>query len=220
MKEKPALSLITESNPPRVSAAECDRRRLRGMATGSAVLFLAAILFGSGQPSHADFASNDYYAPSASSASSFAEYRPAATAAAPAVTETTESQAVAQKRSTEISSKLSPAEAHAAHDIYCDLYAKALIGNVTPEQAASRQRANGAIVGTIGGAFLGAVFGGSGRHSSHSTLLGASTGLLAGAAIGSSNAQAAADDIRRRYTEAYATCMKREDAGGAAQSGS
>ena len=195
------------------------------MATGSAVLFLAAILFGSGQTSHADFTSNGYYAPAVSTANSFAAedtHLPAAITppAAPDATDAAKTQAAAPKSSAEISSKLSPAEAHAAHDIYCDLYAKAVTGNVTPEQAARQQQANSAILGTIGGAFLGAVFGESGRHSGRSTLLGASTGLLAGAAIGSSNAQAAADNIRGRYTEAYSTCMKREDAAGAAQSGS
>ncbi len=231
MEKKTAPSLAADSIPPCVSSADSDRRRLVRAAVGSGVLFLVAVLFGLVLSRPTDFESKTDYALAASATGVLRGedvYLPQdkaiptdmAPSAAPSVTDTTKTQAAQQNSSTETSTAPSPAEAHAVHDSYCNLYAQAVTGNVTPEQAARREQANGAIMGAIGGALLGAMFGGSGEHPGRSTALGASAGLAAGAAIGSSNAQLAADDIRKRYADAYSTCMAREDATGAAQSGS
>ncbi len=200
-------------------AKNADRRRLVRTAIGSAVLFAAAILFGLGQsrPTHFESSSNYALAPSAAGAFGGEQaYLPTDETAR--ISDAPKEPAIKRKRSPQISKAPSPAEAHAEHDAYCNLYASAVTGNVSPEQETQRAQANGAIAGAIGGAVLGAMFGSSGRHSGRSSLLGASAGLLAGTAIGSSNARAAADDIRKRYAEAYSTCMTQKD--GAAQPGS
>ena len=184
-------------------------------------MFLAAIMFGLGSSRPANFADKGNYALTTSAANALGEESPYVPMDEPRVAEphvpapdtadAPKTQSAEQKGSPEVSKVLSPAEAHAARDSYCNFYATAATGNVTPEQAAQREQANGAIAGAIGGAVLGAIFGGSGRHSGRSTALGVGAGLLAGATVGSSNAQLAADDIRKRYNEAYSTCMSQED---------
>jgi len=237
MDKNAASSPTTKSMPPCAPSPNRGQRRLAAVSIGSTILILAVVLFALGQGWSTNFESNSDYALTASAAGAYGgedaylppvlptlppdKALPTGTApSAPDVTDRAKTQAVEQKSSTVISNVPSPAEAHAVHDGYCNFYAQAVTGNVTPDQAAQRAQANGAIVGAIGGALLGAMFGGSGEHPGRSTALGASAGLAAGTAIGSSNAQLAADDIRKRYDEAYSTCMNQQDVPGATQSGS
>lgn len=93
----------------------------------------------------------------------------------------------------------------ASRDGYCRHAAAAETGYVTPGEAANQAQANGAIAGALGGAALGAIIGG--RHAGTGAAIGAGAGLFAGGAVGASNAQAAANDVRRRYADAYYACM-------------
>lgn len=233
MEKTAAPSLVAELIPLGGSSAESDRRRLTGTAAGIGVLFLIATLFGVGlsRPTNFENSGNDLLTANTTSALDGEEaYLPTDKAGSPepdtdlgshepSVSDTAKSETVEQNSSTGKSNAPNPAEAYAARDSYCNIYAGTVTGNVTPEQAAQRAQANGAIVGAIGGAVLGAIFGGTGKHSGRSTALGASAGLLAGATIGSSNGQLAAGDIRKRYQEAYSTCMIQQNVNGAAQAG-
>ena len=201
-----------------VTSAASDRRRVARLALGSAILFLLPVLYalGRGEPEH--FESQGNYALLASAASASGEdVRMPADDVGPATPNpppAAATQAVHPEGAAEASSMPGKAGAQAKHDqYYCDFYAQAVTGNVTPEQASRRQQTNGAIMGAMGGAVLGALFGGSGGHAGRSSVLGASAGLLAGVTMGSSAAQRAADDIRSRYATAYSACMNQgEDA--------
>ena len=46
-----------------------------------------------------------------------------------------------------------------------------------------------------------------GRNAGTGAAIGAGAGLLAGSAIGANNAQRAANDVERRYDDAYYDCM-------------
>ncbi|MBV9548164.1 MAG: hypothetical protein JO256_00645 [Alphaproteobacteria bacterium] len=194
--------------PSPAESAAGDRRRVRRLAWGSAALFLVPLLYAIGHGGPAPVTSPGNYAVFAGTAANEDTHIVAAaepvTPAAPA--STSEPPA---KPATVASNVSSPTASGPRHDhYYCEFYAQAVTGNVTPDQASRRQQTNGAIMGAMGGAVLGALWGGSGGHSGRSSLLGASAGLLAGATMGSGYARRAADEIRSRYDAAYSSCMK------------
>jgi len=90
-------------------------------------------------------------------------------------------------------------------DMYCRQSAAASTGYTTPDQAANRAQTTGTIGGLLGGAALGAIIGG--RHAGTGAAIGAGAGALAGTAIGSANANQAAADVQRRYSDTYYACM-------------
>jgi hypothetical protein len=93
-----------------------------------------------------------------------------------------------------------------SRDIYCRQSAAASTGYVTPRQAAENAQATGTIGGLLGGAALGAILGGR-RNAGAGAAIGAVGGAIAGSAVGAGNANAAAADVRARYSETYYSCM-------------
>jgi uncharacterized protein YcfJ len=98
-----------------------------------------------------------------------------------------------------------PAPSDPSRDMYCRQDAAARTGYQTPGEAARQAQTNGTVGGLLGGAAIGALAGG--RHAGTGAAVGAGVGALAGSAIGSSNAHEAAEDVRRRYADAYYACM-------------
>jgi len=191
-----------------VASAARDRRRVKGLALASAILFLLPVLYALGRSEPEHFTSQGNYAllASAANAGGGEDVRIPADDVTPAAPVPVPEQAAPAK------SAAQPSPAPAKHDkYYCDFYAQAVTGNVTPEQASRRQQTSGAVMGAVSGAVLGALFGGSGGHAGRSSVLGASAGLLAGATMGSGYAQRAADDIRSRYDAAFSSCMTQGD---------
>ena len=99
-----------------------------------------------------------------------------------------------------------PAPPDAQRDIYCRQSAAASTGYVTPRQAAENAQATGTIGGLLGGAALGAIIGGR-RNAGAGAAIGAVGGAIAGSAVGANNANAAAANVRARYSETYYACM-------------
>lgn len=93
-----------------------------------------------------------------------------------------------------------------SRDIYCRQSAAASTGYVTPRQAAESAQATGTIGGLLGGAALGAILGGR-RNAGAGAAIGAVGGAIAGSAVGANNANAAAANVRARYSETYYSCM-------------
>ena len=91
-------------------------------------------------------------------------------------------------------------------DIYCRQSAAASTGYVTPRQAAENAQATGTIGGLLGGAALGAIIGGR-RNAGAGAAIGAVGGAIAGSAVGANNANAAANEVRARYSQTYYACM-------------
>ncbi len=173
-----------------------DRRRVRRLAWASAILIALPVLYALGR-GPAPYQSQNTYIPATNYASLGEDVRPPVDATPPAAAVSEPAKAAPH---------LTPVPVK--HDqYYCDFYAQAVTGNVTPEQASSRQQTSGAVTGALGGAVLGALFGGSSGHSSRHAMLGASAGLLAGAAMGSGYAQRAAEEVRARYNAAFNSCM-------------
>jgi uncharacterized protein YcfJ len=89
-----------------------------------------------------------------------------------------------------------------ADDNSCRQYASAQVGGVQANQAAAGSALGSAAIGTALGAAAGAAFNG-GRGAA----VGAGAGLLAGSVLGAGAAQGSADEIQRRYDQAYVQCM-------------
>jgi hypothetical protein len=98
-----------------------------------------------------------------------------------------------------------PPSDQASRDMYCRHSAAASTGYTTPGQAANRAQTNGTVGGLLGGAALGAIIGG--RNAGTGAAIGAGVGALAGTAVGSANADRAASDVQRRYSDTYYACM-------------
>lgn len=94
-----------------------------------------------------------------------------------------------------------PFEVFVADERVCRDYAAQSIG-VASDDAAARNFAGAAVVGTAVGAIAGAALGGHEGAGS-----GAAVGLLAGSMIGAGEAGYASHDAQRRYDIAYSQCM-------------
>ena len=104
-----------------------------------------------------------------------------------------------------LSAAAPPPSDQASRDMYCRQSAAASTGYTTPGQAANRAQTNGTVGGLLGGAALGAIIGG--RNAGAGAAIGAGVGALAGTAVGSANADRAAADVQRRYSDTYYACM-------------
>ena len=88
-------------------------------------------------------------------------------------------------------------EAFQQDDATCRGFASQQTGGASAAQAANNSAVGSAVLGTALGAGVGAALGS----------VGGATGLLAGSAIGASNAQAAGGNVQARYDTAYTQCM-------------
>lgn len=86
----------------------------------------------------------------------------------------------------------------------CQQYAEQQVGGPDAVNAANRQVAGGAVVGTLLGAAVGALLT---PWNGHGAAPGAAFGLLAGTSIGASNAGQTANAIQWHYDSAYQQCM-------------
>lgn len=187
------------------------RRRVAWLALGSAILFLGPAVYVLRHDNPTPYQSQGNYALVTSAVPGEEDVRLSvvgdeAGSVPPSSPPTAGTMAGPEKNAAEA------AKPHAKHDqYYCGFLAQAMTGNITPEQAARRERTSGAIMGAMGGAVLGALFGGSSGHSGQSGAAGASAGLVAGIAMSSNSARRAADNIRSRYDAAYSWCMNQKD---------
>lgn len=95
-----------------------------------------------------------------------------------------------------------PFEVFVADDQLCRNYAQQSIGQ-SRNEAAARNFAGAAAVGTAVGAAAGALSGGG--HESAGG--GAAAGLVAGSMVGAGQSASATGDAQRRYDIAYEQCM-------------
>jgi hypothetical protein len=77
----------------------------------------------------------------------------------------------------------------------------------TPQSAAGASVAQGAAIGTLGGAGVGAALGAVTGHAGVGAAVGAVGGLLTGSAIGAGAGHASSHEVQRRYDNAYLQCM-------------
>lgn len=98
-------------------------------------------------------------------------------------------------------------EAFQQDDASCRGYATQQIGGVTPAEGANHAAVGSAVLGTAVGAGLGAALGSVGGALGAGAAIGGATGLIAGSAIGASNAQASGVNAQSRYDTAYTQCM-------------
>jgi hypothetical protein len=98
-------------------------------------------------------------------------------------------------------------EAFQQDDYSCRGYATQRTGGASAAQASSDSAVGSAILGTALGAGVGAALGSVGGAVGAGAAIGGATGLLAGSAIGASNAQAAGGNVQARYDTAYTQCM-------------
>ncbi|CAH2604680.1 Glycine zipper family protein [Rhodovastum atsumiense] len=94
-----------------------------------------------------------------------------------------------------------------AQDINCRNYASGQIGYGDPARAANQSAVGSAVLGTALGAAAGAALGSIGGNAGAGAAIGGAGGLLAGGAIGSSNARTSAASLQQRYDIAYTQCM-------------
>ena len=94
-----------------------------------------------------------------------------------------------------------PFEVFVEEDRFCRNYAEQSIGQ-SRNEAATKNFAGAAAVGTAVGATAGALSGGRG-----STGGGAATGLVVGSMVGAGESANASRDAQRRYDIAYEQCM-------------
>ena len=99
-----------------------------------------------------------------------------------------------------------PFEEFQADDAICRQWAAQQIGQ-TPQEAANRSTATGAVAGTVIGAGLGAAIGAASGHMGTGAAIGAGSGLLVGTAAGANAGQASGYSAQRRYDNAYTQCM-------------
>lgn len=94
-----------------------------------------------------------------------------------------------------------PFEVFIAEDHLCRNFAAQSIG-ATPNEAATRNVAGGAVAGTAIGAAAGALGGGQ-----HGAGAGAAIGMVVGTAAGAGQANVSGYEAQRRYDIAYQQCM-------------
>lgn len=94
-----------------------------------------------------------------------------------------------------------PFEVFVAEDNFCRNYAAQSIGEPRDE-AAARNFAGAAALGTAVGAAAGTLGGGRGGTGG-----GAAAGLVVGSMVGAGQSEVASGDAQRRYDIAYAQCM-------------
>jgi hypothetical protein len=98
-------------------------------------------------------------------------------------------------------------DAFQADDAACRGFASQQTGGASAAQAANDSGVGSAVLGTALGAGVGAALGSVGGAVGAGAAIGGATGLLAGSAIGASNAQAAGGNVQARYDTAYTQCM-------------
>jgi hypothetical protein len=98
-------------------------------------------------------------------------------------------------------------EAFQQDDATCRGFASQQTGGASAAQAANNSAVGSAVLGTALGAGVGAALGSVGGAVGAGAAIGGATGLLAGSAIGASNAQAAGGNVQARYDTAYTQCM-------------
>jgi hypothetical protein len=94
-----------------------------------------------------------------------------------------------------------PFEVFVEEDKLCRSYAEQSIGQ-SRDEAATKNFAGAAAVGTAVGAVAGSLSGGHGSTGS-----GAATGLVIGSVVGAGQSADASQDAQRRYDIAYEQCM-------------
>ena len=99
-----------------------------------------------------------------------------------------------------------PFEVFQSDDALCRQWAEQQIG-VSPNEAANKNLAGGAAIGTLAGAALGAAIGAASGHPGTGAAVGAASGLIAGTAAASGPAYATRWELQRRYDIAYQQCM-------------
>jgi hypothetical protein len=100
-----------------------------------------------------------------------------------------------------------PFEVFQAEDGACRQWAGQQIGGQNPDEAANKNLAGGAAIGTMVGAAMGALIGSAYGNAGAGAAIGAGTGLLGGSAVASESAQGTKWDLQRRYDIAYQQCM-------------
>ena len=100
-----------------------------------------------------------------------------------------------------------PFEVFQQDDATCRGFASQQTGGASAAQAANNSAVGSAVLGTALGAGVGAALGSVGGAVGAGAAIGGATGLLAGSAIGASNAQAAGGNVQVRYDTAYTQCM-------------
>ena len=98
-------------------------------------------------------------------------------------------------------------EAFQQDDATCRGFATQQTGGASAAQAATNSAVGSAVLGTALGAGVGAALGSVGGAVGAGAAIGGATGLLAGSAIGASNAQASGGNVQARYDIAYTQCM-------------
>lgn len=93
-----------------------------------------------------------------------------------------------------------------AEDSECRYWANRMIGQ-SPQEAADRTTASGAVLGTVLGAGIGAALGAASGDAGAGAAIGAGTGLLFGTASGASSGQVYGYEAQRRYDNTYVQCM-------------
>jgi hypothetical protein len=91
-------------------------------------------------------------------------------------------------------------------DYTCRSFASQQTG-ATPSDAAARNTAGGAILGTLLGAAAGAALGAAAGNPGVGAAAGAGVGLLGGTAVGASAGAPAYSTLQQRYDSAYMQCM-------------
>ena len=99
-----------------------------------------------------------------------------------------------------------PFEVFQSDDNACRQWAEQQIAE-SPDAAANRTLAGGAVIGTGLGAALGAAIGSFSAHAGAGAGIGALAGLITGAAMATGPAYGAGSEIQRRYDNAYVQCM-------------
>jgi hypothetical protein len=99
-----------------------------------------------------------------------------------------------------------PFEVFQSDDAVCRQWAAQQIGT-SPDEAAGKTLAAGAAIGTLLGAGLGAAIGSTSGDAGAGAAIGAAYGLLAGTALVTDPAYAAASTAQRQYDNAYLQCM-------------
>jgi phage tail tape-measure protein len=93
-----------------------------------------------------------------------------------------------------------------ADDATCRQWASRRIG-VTPNEAAAKTTAGGAVIGTVLGSAGGAAVGAASGSPGMGAAVGSGVGLLGGSAIGAGFGEREQGSVQNRYDVAYVQCM-------------
>ena len=99
-------------------------------------------------------------------------------------------------------------EAFQRDDVNCQASAQRAINYQSPGEVGNNSTITGAAVGTALGALAGAAIGSTSANAGRGAAIGAGTGLVAGTMIGASNAERTGGSVQGRFDLAYAQCMR------------